>query len=484
MFRFPHLCFLTFSLIFPCVVWAQDAEVPVTVEGRIDLLGTGTDVLVPPLFEDERNTCDPEFWDVMKDRAWMEAQREITQNWNIVPRPDSVMVLGCFNRYLNKLATYGHENFPYDPNESAGQLLPGYWNDLAVQAIRIRFAITLGYTTVEPDTDNAPWLGYELLLSVGGSGGDPALTGGIAPYALLELLVLDQLVDGVTTVGRVTDSANFPAAALACGASAEYDKSVYLEDNFPNIALGGRAIERNIGAPVDPDTSSFNEISAEFDDDVLFNVNNIDACNMMMQVWTRAQCYDFAMESNRFNDPENVVQGTPPAVVYGSLTDDHDGFYSFERYRDVAAADEDFRVRGGQCEPPTDDSIPDIDTSDFACSVLEHGLTFPDFTSFSSFLSTFSALIPPPDGDNPIWDTAYTGSYPDIGVVGAPDEYVDYLQLRGDAVPQTPACAPPVKTGYIVVNSSGAQYEDAFCPTPGCWFNPPASIGPNGTCTQ
>ncbi len=471
--------FLFFTTLFvPVAAYSQDAEIPVIVDDYIDLFDSGTNVL-EGISDGERNTCDPEFWDVMKDRAWMEAQRELTQNWNIVPRPDSVMVLGCFNHYMNKLAHYGHENFPLEPDEAAGQLAPNVWNNLAIYGIRLRIAVTLGYQNFDPDG-----LGYEASLVISdaliGNGGDPWLTGGIMPYALLELLVLDQLVDDVSDLGRLEDGANFIGAAAACGG-----KDVYLEDNFPDLALGERAIDKiNTPPAAITNTSGFTEINTLFDSNVLYDVGNINNCDMMMRVWTRAQCYDFAMESTRYMNPAGVVSGTPPAVVYGGVSSEHDGFYSLERYRDVAATNSDFRTKAVACSAPTVDSDPD--TSDIVCDFFEHGLPFPDVSSFSSFLTTFSAYIPPPDGDSPVWSTAQPGANPIIGAAGAPDEFVDYLELRGEGVlsPPTPFCGSPVKTGFLVVDILGQTYEDAFCTVPGCWFNPPTSVGANGTCSQ
>ena len=48
--------------------------------------------------------CDPVYFDSLKSRAWMEAQREITQNQNIIAKPDSVLELTCFDQFNNVLA--------------------------------------------------------------------------------------------------------------------------------------------------------------------------------------------------------------------------------------------------------------------------------------------------------------------------------------------------------------------------------------------
>lgn len=493
LFRF--VCSVFFGFIVVSNTHAVRAQTPpITVEDNVDLYGSGTEILGS--FSDaERNTCDPEIWEVIKDRAWMEAQRELTQNWNIVAKPDSVMSLGCFENHMEKLATYGDDNFPYNPNESAGELSPGTFNDLSMMA-RIRIAITLSGVvgpTADPPDSSIGRIGYEfLLLTLNDSG----LSGGIIPYALMELLVLDQLVSGVTTVGAVTDAATYYGAFGICGGGSGYDKDGFLESNFANQALGGRAVSKSATpAP----SSSFSAISATMGSSLSTSVNNLNNCNQMARVWQRAQCYDFAMESMRYNEPQRFAGGAnqdnsvfPPRLNYGSVSSDHDGFYTTDRYRAVADSGSDFRTRYNQCGPPQvndrEDLADDLDNGDLACWVFEHGANpilagTKNAIEIAAILSP--AFLPPPNGDSPIWSTAHDGANPDIGDPGAPDEFVDFLDLRGEAVTSpAPTCADPIKTGYIVVTGAGTAYEDAFCPTPGCWFNPPSSVGSNGTCSQ
>lgn len=52
----------------------------------------------------QETPCDPEFMEAMKARAWLEAQREITQNQNLITKPDSVLEYSCFRGFLNKAA--------------------------------------------------------------------------------------------------------------------------------------------------------------------------------------------------------------------------------------------------------------------------------------------------------------------------------------------------------------------------------------------
>lgn len=45
--------------------------------------------------------CDATFMTAMKQKAWMEAQREIMIAEAIIAKPDSVFTLGCFNNFYN-----------------------------------------------------------------------------------------------------------------------------------------------------------------------------------------------------------------------------------------------------------------------------------------------------------------------------------------------------------------------------------------------
>ena len=48
--------------------------------------------------------CDINYYESLKSRAWLEAQREITQNQNLIFKPDSVLEYTCFDQHLNVLA--------------------------------------------------------------------------------------------------------------------------------------------------------------------------------------------------------------------------------------------------------------------------------------------------------------------------------------------------------------------------------------------
>lgn len=55
--------------------------------------------------------CDPAYYESMEHRAWLEAQREITQNQNLIYKPDSVLAYTCFDRYLHELADHAEDMF-------------------------------------------------------------------------------------------------------------------------------------------------------------------------------------------------------------------------------------------------------------------------------------------------------------------------------------------------------------------------------------
>ncbi len=55
--------------------------------------------------------CDPQYYESLSARAWLEAQREITQNQNLILKPDSVFEYTCFDRLVRELADHADEMF-------------------------------------------------------------------------------------------------------------------------------------------------------------------------------------------------------------------------------------------------------------------------------------------------------------------------------------------------------------------------------------
>lgn len=58
-------------------------------------------------------TCDPDYWNSMTAKAWMEAEREIIQNKNLIFKPDSVMEYVCFDSFMQHTAKYVGDIFTH-----------------------------------------------------------------------------------------------------------------------------------------------------------------------------------------------------------------------------------------------------------------------------------------------------------------------------------------------------------------------------------
>lgn len=55
--------------------------------------------------------CDSLYYQTLSARAWLEAQREITQNQNLILKADSVFEYTCFDMFLMELADHADEMF-------------------------------------------------------------------------------------------------------------------------------------------------------------------------------------------------------------------------------------------------------------------------------------------------------------------------------------------------------------------------------------
>lgn len=65
------------------------------------------------------SACDPEYMDAIEARAWLEAQREITMNANLILKPDSVLVYSCLGDWVNKFITQINGTVQFTPNLGA-----------------------------------------------------------------------------------------------------------------------------------------------------------------------------------------------------------------------------------------------------------------------------------------------------------------------------------------------------------------------------
>lgn len=55
--------------------------------------------------------CDTKYWEQMHSRAWLEAEREIMQNQNLIFKPDSVLEYVCFDQFVSLAAWPGGDIF-------------------------------------------------------------------------------------------------------------------------------------------------------------------------------------------------------------------------------------------------------------------------------------------------------------------------------------------------------------------------------------
>mgnify|MGYP006943317522 CR=1 FL=1 len=60
--------------------------------------------------------CDPNYYKSLEARAWLEAQREITQNQNLISKPDSVLEYTCFDGHLKEVAAHAKDMFSATTN--------------------------------------------------------------------------------------------------------------------------------------------------------------------------------------------------------------------------------------------------------------------------------------------------------------------------------------------------------------------------------
>jgi len=82
--------------------------------------------------------------DALEARAWMEAQREISQNKNLIFRPDSVLSYTCFDRFVDALMQPGPDSQPFSQNPSpwggvahrSANSTSKYLNDIVVTTMK------------------------------------------------------------------------------------------------------------------------------------------------------------------------------------------------------------------------------------------------------------------------------------------------------------------------------------------------------------
>ncbi|GJL84494.1 MAG: hypothetical protein DHS20C02_02690 [Micavibrio sp.] len=78
--------------------------------------------------------CDEVYFDSLEARAWLEAQREITQNQNLIFKADSVLEYTCFDKFANVLAQFAVDMFSENA-ERWGEILPDNSMDVALDLL-------------------------------------------------------------------------------------------------------------------------------------------------------------------------------------------------------------------------------------------------------------------------------------------------------------------------------------------------------------
>ena len=73
--------------------------------------------------------CDPNYYRSLEARAWLEAQREITQNQNLIFKPDSVLEYTCFDKHVGVVALMGEQMFSETDRWGSTVLSPSPQNE-------------------------------------------------------------------------------------------------------------------------------------------------------------------------------------------------------------------------------------------------------------------------------------------------------------------------------------------------------------------
>lgn len=134
------------------------------------------------------------YYKSLESRAWMEAQREITQNQNLIFKPDSVLEYTCFDGYLSELADHAKDMF--SETTRWGTAPPG---DMATSLTNL-----IGTAMAAYDTAN---FNYDLL---GGRfpGSNIALPGAITAGSYTNCRVMDDVWMHAKCIDFIDDVAN------------------------------------------------------------------------------------------------------------------------------------------------------------------------------------------------------------------------------------------------------------------------------------
>ncbi len=113
--------------------------------------GTGGSKVAP-------QTCDPSYWKSMTAKAWMEAEREIIQNKNLIYKPDSVMEYVCFDNFMQHGAQHLGDIFTHTKYFGGKEIIPRGKQDISLEHT-LKKAVTDSYKTYIQSNFNHKFLG-------------------------------------------------------------------------------------------------------------------------------------------------------------------------------------------------------------------------------------------------------------------------------------------------------------------------------------
>ncbi len=104
-------------------------------------------IAAPPAPAD--SSCDTSYYETLESRAWLEAEREITQNQNIISKPDSVLRYSCFDGALSHYESKASGMFSEGVDlsaalDAADDFVAGNFSDVHGKTIGGRASVSSG----------------------------------------------------------------------------------------------------------------------------------------------------------------------------------------------------------------------------------------------------------------------------------------------------------------------------------------------------
>lgn len=118
--------------------------------GALCVLASGSAFAAAPTVAS--SPCDPDYYETLEARAWLEAEREVTQNQNLISKPDSVLRYSCFNKMMDSYASNSSSMFSGGadvsvPKGAANDWVTNNFSDVHPKAIGGRSGETSGLSS-------------------------------------------------------------------------------------------------------------------------------------------------------------------------------------------------------------------------------------------------------------------------------------------------------------------------------------------------